>query len=345
MTVTKEKREAILAKIVAEIGEKGEAFSPAVFARQEKTTAQSVYRYLAMLDERGMVRVAGAGRKKTYALATQTAEKTFPIAGLTEETVWRVFAAPFFAPMSAIIRMNFGYAFHEILNNALEHSRGNSVRVRLRKDAFRLAAWIIDDGVGIFSNIAQALKLEDKTFAILELAKGKFTTAPQNHTGEGIFFSSKMVDDFAIAADGIVWGALPEDVSRPAGTAVYMAIRCDHAQSSQEIFNAFAQSADDFNFSKTLVLVKLLEYGEEIPLVVSRSQARRLTARFEQFKAVVLDFSGIEEIGQGFADELFRVFVNQHPEVKLLTANCAPAVQRMIAHVCGANRPAEYDGA
>ena len=93
---------------------------------------------------------------------------------------------------------------------------------------------------------------------------------------------------------------------------------------------------------KINLLTKLFEPDEEFPFPISRSLARDLTKCYGRHKAVVLDFSGIEEIGQGFADELFRVFVNQHPEVKLLTANCAPAVQRMIAHVCGANRPAEY---
>ncbi len=35
--------------------------------------------------------------------------------------------------------------------------------------------------------------------------------------------------------------------------------------------------------------------------------------RFERFQTVVLDFTGVEEIGQDFADEVFRVFQRAHP--------------------------------
>ena len=35
--------------------------------------------------------------------------------------------------------------------------------------------------------------------------------------------------------------------------------------------------------------------------LVSRSQAKRLCHRFDNFEEVELDFDGVEEIGQGFA--------------------------------------------
>lgn len=67
----------------------------------------------------------------------------------------------------------------------------------------------------------------------------------------------------------------------------------------------------------------------------SRSQARRLIIRFERFKNVVLDYSGIDQIGQGFADEVYRVFQNAHPDCLLITINANEAVRRMIQHVQG----------
>ena len=50
---------------------------------------------------------------------------------------------------------------------------------------------------------------------------------------------------------------------------------------------------------------------------ISRSEAHRLLTGFDRFRAVVLDFKGVEEIGQGFADETFRVWAAAHPLVKL----------------------------
>jgi hypothetical protein len=42
----------------------------------------------------------------------------------------------------------------------------------------------------------------------------------------------------------------------------------------------------------------------------------------------------IHQIGQGFADEIFRVFRNNYPEIELIPINCTTAVSNMIRHVC-----------
>jgi hypothetical protein len=73
--------------------------------------------------------------------------------------------------------------------------------------------------------------------------------------------------------------------------------------------------------------MKLAKFGDE--QLVSRSQAKRLIARFEKFRTVILDFADIQEIGQAFADELFRVYAGSHPEVDLLPDNMTEQVERM----------------
>jgi hypothetical protein len=55
--------------------------------------------------------------------------------------------------------------------------------------------------------------------------------------------------------------------------------------------------------------------------------------RFERFRHVVLDFDGVAEIGQAFADELFRVFPTAHPSVELEPVNVSADVARMISRV------------
>jgi hypothetical protein len=93
------------------------------------------------------------------------------------------------------------------------------------------------------------------------------------------------------------------------------------------VFTEFA-APDEYVFARTEVPVRLAQYeGEQL---VSRSQARRLCARFERFREVVLDFEGVTEIGQAFADEVFRVFALAHPDVELKAVNVAPAVARMV---------------
>ena len=66
---------------------------------------------------------------------------------------------------------------------------------------------------------------------------------------------------------------------------------------------------------------------------VSRSEARRLLARLDQFCEVILDFSGVKSIGQGFADEIFRIFATTHPGVALQRVNVAPGIEAVIRHV------------
>jgi hypothetical protein len=69
---------------------------------------------------------------------------------------------------------------------------------------------------------------------------------------------------------------------------------------------------------------------------VSRSQARRLLARVDRFKVVVLDFEGVDAIGQAFADEVSRVFPAAHPEVELAEIHARSAAKRLIGRARGA---------
>ncbi len=83
-------------------------------------------------------------------------------------------------------------------------------------------------------------------------------------------------------------------------------------------------------FMKTRIPIKdVCQNGEPI----ARSQARRILNRLEQFKVAEFDFDGVEFMGQGFADEVFRVFKNSHPEVEIIPMNACPFVLRMIKHV------------
>jgi hypothetical protein len=88
-------------------------------------------------------------------------------------------------------------------------------------------------------------------------------------------------------------------------------------------------SEEDGGFTRTRIPIKNIY--ESYP--VSRSQAKRLSHRFEKFQEVELDFEGIDEIGQGFAHELFVVFQNNHKGVRLIPLHTSPKVEKMIHHV------------
>jgi len=66
---------------------------------------------------------------------------------------------------------------------------------------------------------------------------------------------------------------------------------------------------------------------------ISRSEARRLLSRLTEFSEAVLDFKDVNMIGQGFADEVFRVYPRNNPEIKITTENVIPEINAMIRHV------------
>ena len=94
------------------------------------------------------------------------------------------------------------YAFSEMLNNAIEHSKSKYIQLKITKTKKNIAFDIRDFGIGVFNNIMKKRKLKSQTEAIQDLLKGKTTTAPKAHSGEGIFFTSKIADLFILESYG-----------------------------------------------------------------------------------------------------------------------------------------------
>lgn len=111
------------------------------------------------------------------------------------------------------------------------------------------------------------------------------------------------------------------------GTAVYMLVKRDSTRDIQTVFDDYA-GLDAFQFNKTVIPVRLAQYENE--KLVSRSQAKRLLARIEKFKHVIFDFDGVSAIGHSFADEIFRVYANNHPDIALLPVKMEPNVEKMV---------------
>lgn len=195
----------------------------------------------------------------------------------------------------------------------------------------------MDNGVGIFRKIQAELNLIDERQAIFELAKGKLTTDPANHTGQGIFFSSRMMDEFSIVSGGLVFDHtrtrerdyLAEREQARAGTWIYMALNNHTSRSTKKVFDEYSSKDGDYRFNKTVVPVTLAKFGPAE--LVSRSQAKRLLARVDLFEVVIFDFKGVETIGQAFADEIFRVFARTHRDMEIRFTNCTKQVSEMIS--------------
>lgn len=262
--------------------------------------------------------------------------KTFETATVKDEfRVWSQLIAPKLnLPQNVFSICHYG--FTEMLNNVLEHSHSKNVSIHCEQNKFQTLFEINDDGVGVFSSLRNYFKFDSNIHALIELVKGKLTVSPEAHSGEGIFFSSKMFDQFIIEADDLlVTFSINECSVRTCpnrhGTSFKMKISNDSSRTTQEIFARYTDP-EELVFCKTRFFVSLAAFEGEL---ISRSQAKRIVARFENFEHVELDFSGVENIGQGFADELVRVWPLAHTATQLYITNATEAVEKMLKHVTG----------
>lgn len=299
---------------------------------------QAVHKHIQRLIADGSVTDGGQTRNKTYELAPLVKwSKHYSLAaGLAEDAVWRADISELLGKLPENVLSIWHYGFTEMFNNVIDHSGAKIVSITLTKTAASTTIAIYDDGVGIFKKIQAALDLMDERHAVLELAKGKCTTDPRNHSGEGIFFSSRMFDKFMISSGEVFFAHefdekedwILQSSSAGGGTLVKMVQHNHTARTTKKVFDKFT-SDDDYGFTRTVVPVKLMRYGDDN--LVSRSQAKRLLARFDRFQTVVLDFSGVATVGQAFADEVFRVFRIKNPGVELAPIHASSEVKRMIS--------------
>lgn len=301
-------------------------------------TRQAVNRHLTTLVEDEVLEARGRTRERTYELKKTSYHYLLSLAENQEEDkVWRTYVQPHLAHLAENVVNICYYGFTEIFNNAIDHSEGTTAEIYLRLSAKNIDMKVKDNGVGIFEKIKARKGLDDYRQVILELSKGKLTTDPTRHSGQGIFFTSRMMDTFMVAANNVLFGhvsgsddwLIEQEQPSSVGTSVDLVIAADTTTTAREVFDRYSdRESDDYDFSRTHVPLSLAKYGKD--QLVSRSQAKRVVARFDRFKEVCLDFKGIDEIGQAFADEIFRVYASQHPEVEIVARNATAEVVQMI---------------
>jgi anti-sigma regulatory factor (Ser/Thr protein kinase) len=221
------------------------------------------------------------------------------------------------------------FAFTEMLNNAIDHSGSKHVQVSVTGTP-RLVIVVSDEGVGAFEHVRYHHKLEDHVAAIQEISKGKLTTDPARHSGQGIFFTSKAVDLFSLASNGWRWTVDSvrgdEAIARlrtGKGTRVEFEVDPQTSRSLKDIMDPFTDR-ETFEFSTSRAVVALFRSDS---VFVSRAEAKRLIRNLDRFEEIIIDFNGVEEIGQGFADEIFRVWQSEHPAARLVPTNMNDGVR------------------
>lgn len=311
------------------------AFAVSDLSELTGLTRQALHAHLRRALAGGELVREGGGRSTHYRVPeVPVFEVRRATLALREEELWIelcTFLDRHLPERGATADATLAYVVTELVNNAIDHSRAPQVLLRAAVERVRLSLFVEDAGIGAFESVRAKLGLASHLHALQHLSKGKVTTDPERHTGEGLFFSSKAVDGFELAANGHTWVVdnLRDDQAvletpTPPGTRVTCRLATPTTRSLQVLFERFTT---DLAFDRSRTVVRLFEHGTRF---VSRSEAKRLADGLERFREVELDFQGVEGVGQGFVDELLRVWARAHPGTRLVPTRMNAAVEFMV---------------
>ncbi len=350
MSLSKNKRERIKKYLLGQIEENKENVIKNA-AQTCEVTETTIRRYINQLTENQVIKVS-ADKRSGYELVSSNSFFMYEPKKnhLEEDKIYFNDIYPLISDLPENVEKIWYYVFTEIMNNAIEHSSADTICCLFNRNNINVSIYITDDGIGIFNKIKQYIsETEGKNVTIddtiIGLFTGKFTTDASSHSGEGIFFSSRAMDKFNIISSGRMFihdsydmniandlsasdDTASKYLSGKKGTMVNLLLANDTKRELREVFDMF--STVDKGFYKTQIPVK-----NTIPnaFPVSRSQARRIIIGFDKFEVVELDFTDVEDIGQAFADEIFRVFQNKNPNIKIEVVNANSVINDMIQRV------------
>lgn len=337
MKYTADKKQTVVLYILEKIEAKTPSISRAV-ADTFNISTNTVHTYLNELLENGVIEKQKRGQ---YSLVSTCEEYVFRRSEgeLEHDTLpYDICLEKKIQHLPKNVQDIWAYALSEMVNNVIDHSGAEKMRVVVIQNYLSTTVLLDDDGVGIFEKIKGHFALPSLDEAICELFKGKLTTDEANHSGEGIFFTSKMMDSFGILSSGKIFKTSKFDEDdilsmniEVKGSCVLMSLSNFTHKTPKEVFDRYSDVDGGFSTTK----IPLKNIFDASP--VSRSQAKRVCNRLEKFEEVILDFEGVEWIGQGFAHQLFVVFKNAHPEIALTPTNMNDSVESMYNHVVNTN--------
>ena len=336
MKFSEEKKTAIKRYILEKVSQGAPALSRTVAATFE-VNPSTIHSYINELEKDNIIKKVKRGE---YALVCRdfTYELCRSKGDLEDDTyAFDACLKVHIKEFETNVQNIWDYVLSEMVNNVMDHSMAENLHVTVSQDFLTTRVILYDDGVGIFRKIMEHFGFSTADEAICELFKGKLTTDPRNHSGEGIFFSSKLMDNFFIVSDGKIFTSNKYDDSRifdlmteaKKGTCIIMELSNFSRKTPKDIFDTYANV--DGGFIRTKIPLKNM--FDSAP--VSRSQAKRVCNRLEKFQEVVVDFDEIDWVGQGFAHQLFVNFQNAHPDIRILPENMNDDVAKMYHHVTG----------
>lgn len=314
----------------------GEKHYAAKAAETFQLSRSTIYNYTSELV-RDMIIIKNDDGK--YILTETRNSFIYEQGNLDEDSIFKKDILPMLQGLQVNVTEAWRYAFTEMMNNAIEHSETESIFTTVRRNQLNTVICIIDTGVGIFHKIQEyMLDKKGEELTLVEcmslLFTGKFTTAKENHSGEGIFFTSHLMDGFFILSDNLFFtrNNFADDYMNidplEKGTMVYMELSNKTQKTVKEVFDRYTNPEEGFMHT-SVPIAHMFTDGSP----VSRSEARRLGAMLVRFKEATLDFTGVSSIGQAFTHEMFVVWQRRNPDIILNRIGMSQDVENMIKRV------------
>ena len=311
----------------------------AVDIAKRKNTPSRTYtaHLLSELVTERKVKKIREGKRIFYSAIGTILDRTFRIKNLHEDEIWEIIRRTpgFIESLSDQAETALQFAFTEMLNNAIDHSKSGVAHVLMGVSGDSVFFTIRDYGIGAFNSLMAKKAYPDTLSTIQELVKGKNTSDPIHHSGEGIFWTSKIADyfelrsfDYSLVVDNTIRdNTIRKIEERLVGTEVYFRIEKESKKSIRELFHSYSLDPKKLTLDTTTIPIKLYDLGE---VWISRSQAKKVLMNLEKYKKVIFDFGGLDLIGQGFADEIFRVYQNEHPDMILEPINMNETIAILV---------------
>jgi anti-sigma regulatory factor (Ser/Thr protein kinase) len=326
--------------ILKEIRDQGSITSSAL-SKKYKISKQALNKYFRSLIISGDIIKEGSTRNSKYLLNTNNLQqKSSQIIklekntyGLQEDLVFDELQIK--TNLSKHLHKNvisiLNYAFTEMLNNAIDHSGAKKARILFKIDTDSIEFVIADSGIGIFNNVMNKFKLKNEYEALEHVLKGKQTTLPDRHSGQGIFFTSRIADLMHIESHKIkiIFNNKKNDIfvgecRQVRGTRITFMIAKRSKRQIKKIFDQYAN--EEYDFDRADYKIKLVTNREYL----SRSQAKRIVTGIDKYKKIIFDFKDITFVGQAFVHEIFIVYQRQNPSIEITFINANQAIASMI---------------
>ena len=260
MKFSDEKKKSIKMYILEKIEQNVEGISKYV-SQELGISRNTVHAYLNELQDEKIIRKSKRG---SYELISNRFEYRFTKDDheLKHDTyAYDKYLYPLIATLPANAEHIWNYGISEMVNNVIDHSGAGELCMIIVQNYLSTSVMLIDNGIGIFRNIKEHFSFANLDDAVCELFKGKLTTDADNHSGEGIFFTSKMMDSFFIISDGKVFTTTKYSNDRvldapdfESGTCVYMKLSNFTNRRATDVFNLYSDV--ECGFFKTRIPLK-----------------------------------------------------------------------------------------